>query len=182
MRIFKFGPAGRIKVKGEHSAPVSWKNEKSFIEKLLANELLPSINIHDENNIKEIKFFLNKKFYVIGINIFLFSFSFSLCKDIYTISKSLYNIYQIDNIDFTKIITPSFIEAHENNLIKAKNDKSLKLKVKQDQKWIDEINNFRKEEFFKSNSDSVKNTILSFANNLFILFMITKYYWKRKSS
>ena len=182
MKIFKFGPAARIRVKGEHSAPLSWRKEKTFIQKLLSNELLPSINIHDENNIKEIKLLINKKFYIIGINIFLFSFCFSLFKDIYTISNSLYNIYQIDKIDFTKIITPSFIEAYENNLAISKNNKILREKVKQDQKWIDEINNFRKEEFFKSNSDSVKNTILSFANNLFILLMITKYYWKRKIS
>ena len=83
MSIFKnyrFGAFGRIGVKDESFAPSSWKT--SLWEKLKNNDVFKPINIHDEENIREVRLFFNKKVFIIGINLFLLTFIYSFCKDV----------------------------------------------------------------------------------------------------
>ena len=84
-------------------------------------------------------------------------------KDTYTISKAKYNIYKIEHIDFKKQIP--------NDLIKTN-----------DQKWISFVENKLKTDFYNNNYDLIKSNLFSLGNNLLIIYMISKYYWKKKKN
>jgi len=109
MKIFRFGPVGRIRIKGENSAPSEWK--RSIWDKIKNNDLFTPINIHDENNIREIKIFFNKKVFVVGINLFLLSFSYSFIKDFYIIIQSRNKILKINEVDFSKDLPPKLLNS-----------------------------------------------------------------------
>jgi len=179
MKIFKFGAAGRIRVKGESLAPTEWK--RSLWDKLKNNDLFTPINIHDESNIREIKFFFNKKVFVIGINLFLFTFIYSFTKDVFQIMQARQNIININKIDFSKKLPNSIINDH-NNLIKSssKNSPDLQAIIQNNNKWIVAMTNLLKENYWEVNFQTIKSTIWPLTNDFLILLMISKYYWKRK--
>lgn len=166
MKIFKFGAVGRIRIKGEHSAPLEWK--RSFWDKLKNNDLFTPINIHDENNIREIKIFFNKKVFVIGINLFLLSFSYSFVKDFYTILHARNNLLKINKIDFSKEL-PTQLTSN-----KFKNNTEI------NKEWINVMSANLKDKFWQTNMQTLNSTIWPLTNDLLILLMISKYYWKRK--
>ena len=166
MKIFRFGAVGRIRIKGENFAPPEWK--RSIWDKLKNNDLFTPINIHDENNIREIKIFFNKKVFVVGINLFLLSFSYAFIKDFYTIIQSRNNILKINQIDFTKELPPKLLNSSTN---KELNDQ-----------WINSMSAYLKEKYWQTNMQTFKSTIWPLTNDLLILLMISKYYWKRKKT
>jgi hypothetical protein len=166
MKIFRFGAVGRIRIKGESSAPAEWK--RSIWDKLKNNDLFTPINIHDENNIREIKVFFNKKVFVIGINLFLLTFSYSFVKDFYVIIQSRNNILNINKIDFTKELPPK--------LLNYKNNKEL------NDQWVSAMSAHLKEKYWQNNMQNFKSAIWPLTNDLLILLMISKYYWKRKKT
>jgi len=166
MKIFKFGAVGRIRIKGESSAPLEWK--RSLWDKLKNNDLFTPINIHDENNIREIKVFFNKKVFVIGINLFLLSFSYSFVKDFYIIIQSRNNLLAINKIDFSKELPPKLLNSSTNKEL--------------NYQWAASMSALLKEKYWQTNMQTFKSTIWPLTNNLLILLMISKYYWKRKKS
>lgn len=180
MKIFKFGPVGRIRIKGAESAPKEWK--RTLWDKIKTNDLFTPINIHDENNIREIKIFFNKKVFVIGINLFLFSFIYSFVKDFYIILQARNNIVKINSIDFTKEIPTNLIAQNEilNSKFKSNPTKNNDTLRQNSNRWVAEVRSLLKQKFWESNYQIMKSTALPLANDLLILLMISKYYWKRK--
>ena len=182
MKIFKFGAVGRIRIKGEESAPKEWK--RSIWDKIKNNDLFSPINIHDENNIREIKIFYNKKVFIIGINLFLVSFAYSFIKDVNSIFQARQNIININKIDFNKEI-PSSVTS---DYIKLKQEfnatKSQKLKsiIIDKENTINAFTTYLKERHWQQNTQLLKSNIIPLCNDLLILLMISKYYWKRKKS
>lgn len=152
---------GHIRYKNESMAPKEWKI--SAWEKLKNNDLFQPININSEEHKKEFKIFIQGKVIIIAINIFLFSFVYSFAKDTYTIAKAKYNIYKIENIDFKKQIPKELVDS-------------------KDQKWISFVETKLKSDFYENNFDLIKSNIFSLGNNLLIIYMISKYYWKKKKA
>jgi hypothetical protein len=182
MKIFKFGAAGRIRIKGEEFAPPEWK--RSIWDKLKNNDLFTPINIHDENNIREVKIFFNKKVFIVGINIFLLSFLYSFCKDTYVILQARNNLVKINTINFENQL-PKQLKLENKILIdKFSNTRNDKFKIQLDTNINNSLifTNYLKEKFWETNLQTLKSTILPLANDLLILLMISKYYWKRKKS
>ena len=182
MKNFRFGPVGRIRIKGESYAPAEWK--RSLWDKLKNNDLFTPINIHDENNIREIKIFFNKKVFVIGINLFLMSFLYSFVKDSIIIFQARNNLVKINSIDFTKKVPEKLLQENAR-LIKSYNAKpnyKLKIEIENNEKWISNVSAYLKDKFWDDNFSVLKSTLWPLTNDLLILLMISKYYWKRKKS
>ena len=159
LKLRGYKAIGHVRYKNESHAPKEWKI--SLWQKIKNNDLIQPININSEEHKKEFRIFVQGKVIIIALNIFLLSFVYSFVKDTYTISKARYNIYKIDTIDFKKQIP---IE-----LIKTK-----------DQKWISFVENKLKQDFYENNYDLIKSNIFSLGNNLLIIYMISKYYWRKK--
>jgi len=163
------------------SAPLEWR--ESFWDKLKKDKLFTPIDLSDKNNFKEIRIKIGKKFIVLAINIFLFSFSFNLIKDTYNICQSEYNIFKSSEIDFSKNLPNNFIKDEQNkisnleNYIKKK-DISNVIKITTElsliAKWKEYFIKDQKQKFIEDNKNIIKGTILSFLNNLFILYLILK--------
>jgi hypothetical protein len=181
MKFFKLGAAGRIRIKGEEFAPKDWK--RSLWDKLIKNDLFTPININNEENIKEVKIFFNKKVFVIGINLFLFSFLYSFAKDSYSILVARHNITSINQINFEKQIPVEFI--NENNKLildyNLNKNKELKKQIEKNNSLIKILSSNYKNKFWNDNVQIIKSTIWPLANDLLILWMIFKYYLKRKN-
>ncbi len=191
MRFFKnykLGIFGRLGVKDESFAPPSWKT--SLWEKFKNNDVFSPINIHDENNIREIKFIFNKKIFIVGVNIFLFSFLYSLAKDIYIVSIARYNLNNINYINFNKDIPKDLIISYnwkkfvlnsiKNNSEKLDKIKELEMQIKISESYLSAFNAASRQAYFDANYQNLKSNVIPLGNDLLILYMITKYYWKRK--
>lgn len=191
MSIFKnyrLGVFGRIGVKDESFAPSSWKT--SLWEKFKNNDVFKPINIHDEDNIREVRLFFNKKVFVIGINLFLLTFIYSLCKDIYFVSTARYNLSTIQNKNFYNTLPSDLLFQYKWKKFQLKSikdipDKQLKAKELQIQiniaeSWIAANLASTKQSYFDNNYQNLKSNIIPLGNDLLVLFMISKYYWKRK--
>ena len=152
---------GHIRYKHESLAPKEWKI--SIWEKLKNNDFFQPININSEEHKKEFRIFIQGKVIIIAINIFLFSFIYSFVKDTYTISKAKYNIANIENINFKKQIPDDLIKTN-------------------DQKWISFVENKLKSDYYNNNFELIKSNIFSLGNDLLIIYMISKYYWKKKKT
>jgi len=96
------------------------------------------------------------------------SFSYAFIKDFYTIIQSRNNILKINQIDFTKELPPK--------LLNTKNNKEL------NDQWINSMSAYLKEKHWQTNIQTFKSTIWPLTNDLLILLMISKYYWKRKKT
>lgn len=191
MSIFKnyrLGAFGRIGVKDESFAPSSWKT--SLWEKFKNNDVFKPINIHDEENIREVRLFFNKKVFIIGINLFLLTFIYSFCKDIYFVSTARYNLSTIQNKNFYNTIPKDLLigykwkkfqlESIKNLPDKKDKIKQLKAQIEISESWIAAILVSSKQSYFDNNYQNLKSNIIPLGNDLLVLFMISKYYWKRK--
>jgi len=163
------------------SAPIEWR--ESFWNKLKKDKLFTPIDLSDKNNFKEIRIKIGKKFIVLAINIFLFSFSFNLIKDTFNICQAEYNILNVDKIDFSKKISKELIEDEQNKI--AALQKYVKKKdLLNIAKTTTELSSYnkikeylvkdKKKNYLEENKNVIKGTILSFTNNLFILYLILK--------
>lgn len=172
---------GNIRTKHEMSAPLEWR--ESFWDKLKKDKLFSPIDLSHKSNFKEIRIKIGKKFIVLVINIFLISFCFNLTKDTYSIIKAEYNIFKSSEIDFSKNLPKDFIKDEQNkissleNYIKKKNTLNV-IKTSTElslfAKWKEYFTKDQKQKFIEDNKNIIKGTILSFLNNLFILYLILK--------
>lgn len=191
MKIFKFyrlGVFGRLGVKDDSFAPPSWK--VSLWEKIKNNDLFQPINIHDENNIKEIRLFFNKKVFVVGINLFLITFIYSFCRDAYTVGSARYNLLYINKKNFNEELPKELLFNYKwkkflLNSIKDLPDKKekvkeLKVQITTIENTIIFVNQDAKQKYFESNFSILKSNLIPLGNDLLIIYMILKYYWKRK--
>ena len=191
MSIFKnyrFGAFGRIGVKDESFAPSSWKT--SLWEKFKNNDVFKPINIHDEENIREVRLFFNKKVFIIGINLFLLTFIYSFCKDIYFVSTSRYNLSTIKNKNFYNSLPSDLLfqykwkkfqlESIKNIPDKKEKAKELQIQINIAESWMAASLASSKQSYFDNNYQNLKSNIIPLGNDLLVLFMISKYYWKRR--
>ncbi len=191
MSIFKnyrFGAFGRIGVKDESFAPSSWKT--SLWEKFKNNDVFKPINIHDEENIREVRLFFNKKVFIIGINLFLLTFIYSFCKDVYFVSTSRYNLSTIQNKNFYNTIPQDLLfqykwkkfqlESIKNIPNKKQKAKELQIQIEIAESWMSATINSSRQSYFDNNYQNLKSNIIPLGNDLLVLFMISKYYWKRR--
>lgn len=191
MSIFKnyrFGAFGRIGVKDESFAPTSWKT--SLWEKFKNNDVFKPINIHDEENIREVRLFFNKKVFIIGINLFLLTFIYSFCKDVYFVSISRYNLSTIQNKNFYNTIPQDLLfqckwkkfqlESIKNIPNKKQKAKELQIQIEIAESWMSATINSSRQSYFDNNYQNLKSNIIPLGNDLLVLFMISKYYWKRR--
>ena len=186
LKLKGYKSIGHIRYKNESMAPKEWK--VSLWDKLKKNELFNPININHKENLKEYRIFFKGKVIIIAVNIFLFSFIYSFAKDTYTIAASKYKISAIEKQDFTKEIPEELLFQYKWNKFKL-TQISEPNKTKQIRKenaiieqWIDFTSNKLKKDYFDNNYNLIKSNILSFANNLLVIYMILKYYWKKKTT
>jgi hypothetical protein len=183
----KFGVFGDVRIKGGSAIPPP---SSSLWEKLKNNDLFKPINIHDEDNKREIKIYFNKKVFIIGINIFLLSFIYSFSKDVYSVSMSRYNLSQVNNKNFINDLPKDLVISHnwkkfllknlELNKEKSDKVKELRAQISNTDIWIAVLLAKYKEDYIASNMNIIKSNTFSLGNNLLILWMISKYYWKSK--
>ncbi len=183
----KFGVFGDVRIKGGSAIPPP---SSSLWEKLKNNDLFKPINIHDEDNKREIKIYFNKKVFIIAINIFLLSFIYSFSKDVYSVSMSRYNLSQVNNKNFINDLPKDLVISHnwkkfllknlELNKEKPDKVKELRAQISNTDIWIAALLAKYKEDYIASNMNILKSNTFSLGNNLLILWMISKYYWKSK--
>lgn len=186
LKLKGYKAIGHVRYKNESMAPNEWK--RSLWDKLKHNDLFSPININSEEHKKEFRVFIQGKVIIVAVNIFLFSFIYSFAKDSYTILKAKYNLYKIESVDFNKEIPKDLATSY--NWKKFKRDQYLKSneidKYTQSNKeiieidrWIEYSREKSKKDYFEYNYDLIKSNLFSFGNNLLIIYMISKYYWKR---
>lgn len=183
----KFGVFGDVRIKGGSAIPPP---SASLWDKIKNNDLFKPINIHDEDNKREIKIYFNKKVFIIGINIFLLSFIYSFAKDVYVVSTSRYNLSQVHKKNFTNNLPKDLIisnnwkkfllESLKNNSDKKDKVSQLKVQIATNETWIAAILAQYKEDYISANMNNLRSNAFSLGNNLLILWMISKYYWRSK--
>lgn len=172
---------GNIRTKHEMSAPIEWK--ESLWEKFKKDKLFSPIDLSDKSNFKEIRIRYGKKFIIVAINIFLVSFSINIGKDTYNLIKSDLFLLNVNNIDFSEDLPESLKKEEQDKINSLKNyvrKKDLLNIAKTTAelsiyaKWKEYYIKDRKQKFIEENVNSIKGNILSFLNNLFILYLILK--------
>lgn len=172
---------GNIRTKHEMSAPLEWK--ESFWEKLKKDKLFSPIDLSHKSNFKEIRIRYGKKFIIVAVNIFLVSFSINIGKDTYNLIKSDLFLLNVNNIDFSEDLPESLKKEEQDKINSLKNyvrKKDLLNVAKTTAelsiyaKWKEYYIKDRKQKFIEENVSSIKGNILSFLNNLFILYLILK--------
>jgi hypothetical protein len=172
---------GNIRTKHEMSAPLEWR--ESFWDKIKKDKLFSPIDLSHKSNFKEIRIKIGKKFIVLVINIFLISFCFNLSKDTYNIAKAEFEIINSSNKDFSKNLPNDFFVEEQNKIqsleyyIKKKDaNNTIKTTIELSliAKWKEYFIKDQKKKFIEENKNTIKSTILSFMNNLFILYLIFK--------
>lgn len=172
---------GSVRTKHETSAPLEWK--ESFFDKLKKDKLFHPIDINNKEHFKEYRIKVGKKFVIVAINIFLISFSYNIAKDTYNILKANYLILNASKKDFSKDI-PIQINLEEQNKINNLNKYIKKKDILNIAKTTNELSvyarckeyivSYQKNKYIEDNKNSIKGNILSFINNLFILYLILK--------
>lgn len=189
LKLRGYKSIGHVRYKNESLAPKEWKI--SFWTKLKNNDLIQPINISSEEHKKEFKIFVQGKVIIIAINIFLFTFVYNFIKDSYTISKAQYNIYQNTKINFKEQIPNDLMESYnlkKNKLKEYKNQNQLdkahttQKEIAAIENWIDFVENKLRQEHFNTNLEHIKSNAFSLANDLLVMYMILKYYWKKKKN
>jgi len=185
LKLKGYKAIGHVRYKNESMAPNEWK--RSFWDKLKHNELFSPIDINSEGHKKEFRVFIQGKVIIIAVNIFLFSFMYSFAKDSYTILKAKYNISRIESIDFNSDIPKDLLISYNWKKFKReqyfKTDKIkynlISKEINEIDRWIEYSKEKSKNDYFENNYDLIKSNLFSFGNNLLIIYMISKYYWKR---
>ena len=172
---------GNIRTKHEMSAPLEWN--ESLWEKLKKDKLFSPIDLSHKSNFKEIRIRYGKKFIIVAINIFLVSFSINIGKDTYNLIKSDLFLLNVNNIDFSEDLPQTLKKEEQDKINSLKNyvrKKDLLNVAKTTAelsiyaKWKEYYIKDRKQKFIEENVNSIKGNILSFLNNLFILYLILK--------
>ncbi len=189
LKLRGYKSIGHVRYKNESLAPKEWKI--SFWTKLKNNDLIQPINISSEEHKKEFRIFVQGKVIIIAINIFLFTFVYNFIKDSYTISKAQYNIYQNSKINFKEQIPNDLMESYnlkKNKLKEYKNQNQLdkayttQKEIAEIENWIDFVENKLRQEHFNTNLEHIKSNAFSLANDLLVMYMILKYYLKKKKN
>ena len=189
LKLRGYKSIGHVRYKNESLAPKEWK--ESLWTKLKNNDLIQPINISSEEHKKEFKIFVQGKVIIIALNIFLFTFVYNFIKDSYTISKAQYNIYQNSKINFKEQIPKDLIDSYnlKKNILKQYKNQNQLDKAHATQKeidaienWIDFVENKLRQEHFNTNFEHIKSNAFSLANDLLVMYMILKYYWKKKKN
>ena len=172
---------GNVRTKHETSAPLDWR--ESWWDKLKKDKLFHPIDINNKEHFKEFRIKIGKKFIIVAINIFLISFSYNIAKDTYNIVKANYLIFNASKKDFSNDI-PTQIKIEEENKINNLNNYIKKKDILNIVKTTNELSiyarckeyivSYQKEKYIEDNKNSIKGNILSFINNLFILYLILK--------
>lgn len=172
---------GNIRTKHESSAPLEWK--ESLWDRLKKDKLFSPIDINHKSNFKEFRIKIGQRFIIFAINVFLFSFVFSVVKDTYNILKADYYILSSDKIDFSKDIPDYLNQKEQWKIFKLQNyisnkDKNNIQKTTAELLVISEWKQFylmdKKIVFINNQIEVIKSNLFSFLNNLFILFLIYK--------
>ncbi len=172
---------GNIRTKHETSAPLEWK--ESFWDKIKKDKLFSPIDINHHSNFKEFRIKIGRRFIIFAINVFLFSFIFSIVKDTYNILRADYNIIKSERLDFSKDIPDYLLQKEQWKIFKLKNyvnnkDKTNISKTTAELITISEWKQFylydKKQVFVQNQVETIKSNLFSFLNNLFILFLIYK--------
>ena len=177
---------GHVRYKDDSLAPKEWKT--NLWQKLKNNDLLNPININHSENFKEFRIFVKGKVIIIAINVFLYSFIYSFAKDSYALFQAKHNLNKIEQIDFKKQIPTDLQISYNWKKFKLSqiNDKEkikqLKNEINISNKYIYFIEEKLKHDYFENNYSIIKSNIISFGNNLIIIYMILKYYWKKKKT
>jgi hypothetical protein len=172
---------GNIRTKHEMSAPLEWR--ETIWDKIKKDKLFNPIDINSKEHFKEIRIKYGKKFIIVAVNIFLISFSFNIAKDTYNLIKADLNLLYVNNINFSENIPSNFILDEQNKI------KSLEIYIKKKDKiniikttaelsiyakWKDYFIKDKKQKFIEDNENKIKENILSFVSNLFVLYLIFK--------
>jgi hypothetical protein len=72
------------------------------------------------------------------------------------------------------------LESIKNNPDKKEKIQELKNQIENSESWISAILSSSKQSYFDNNYQNLKSNIIPLGNDLLVLFMISKYYWKRK--
>lgn len=173
---------GHVRYKDESLAPKEWKT--SIWQKLKNNDLFQPININNTENYKEVKLFVAGKVIIISINIFLYSFIYAFAKDSYTIIGARYNLYKLEQINFQQKL-PEDLEFSYNwkkfkyNQTK---DPTLYKQIQTENLYREYLSNKAKQDYIETNCNKIKSNIISFGNHLLVIYLILKYYWKKKKT
>ena len=173
---------GHVRYKDESLAPKEWKT--SIWQKLKNNDLFQPININNTENYKEVKLFVAGKVIIISINIFLYSFIYAFAKDSYTIIGARYNLYKVEQINFQQKL-PEELEFSYNwkkfkyNQTK---DPTLYKQIQTENLYREYLSNKAKQDYIETNYNNIKSNIISFGNHLLVIYLILKYYWKKKKT
>ena len=105
-------------------------------------------------------------------------------------SISRYNLSQVNNKNFINDLPRDLIISYnwkkfllknlELNKDKPDKIKELKAQISNTDIWITALLAKYKEDYITSNINTLKSNTFSLGNNLLILWMISKYYWKSK--
>ena len=173
---------GHVRYKDESLAPKEWKT--TIWQKLKNNDLFQPININNSENYKEIKLFVAGKVVIISINIFLYSFIYAFAKDSYTIIGARYNLYKVEQINFQNKLPEELEFSYNWKKFKYNNTKDIHLKkeLHTENLYREYIINKAKTDYIEQNYNNIKSNIISFGNHLLVIYLILKYYWKRKKT
>jgi hypothetical protein len=185
--LFYYPTLGSIRIKDESLAPPDWR--KTLWDKFKNDEFFQPINLRAKEHFKEYKIFINGKVVVFAVNIFLFSFSISLLKNTYNIVTADYKLYNIHRVNFEKYLPKNLILeekqkkielAYYEKLKDQKETNKIKNELTLANKWKQEYTKLKKDEYRASNVDAIKSNLWSFLNDIFVLFMMSKYFSKKK--
>jgi hypothetical protein len=187
LKLKGYKAIGHVRYKNESMAPKEWK--RSLWDKLKHNDLFSPININSEEHKKEFRVFIQGKVIIIAVNVFLLSFLYTFAKDSYVILSARYNLSHIENLNIEKEIPKELIRNLEwkkfkRNQYLIENQKEKYKNINQEiillERWkeysIDKI----KSDYYENNLQNIKTNAFSFANNLLIIYMISKYYLKKR--
>lgn len=173
---------GHIRYKDESLAPKEWKI--SIWQKLKNNDLFQPININNTENYKEVKLFIAGKVIIISINIFLYSFLYAFAKDSYTIIGARYNLYRVEQINFQQKLPEELEFSYKWKKFKYSQtkDKTLYKEITTENLYREYLTNKAKQDYIDLNYNNIKSNIISFGNHLLVIYLILKYYWKKKKT
>jgi hypothetical protein len=72
------------------------------------------------------------------------------------------------------------LESIKNNPDKKEKVSQLKIQIANNEVWIAAMLSQYKEDYITANMNSLRSNAFSLGNNLLILWMISKYYWRSK--
>ena len=186
--LFFYPTLGSIRIKDESMAPPDWR--KTLWDKFKNDEFFQPINLRAREHFKEYRIFINGKVIVFAVNFFLISFSISLLKNTYSIVSADYKLYNVHKVNFESYLPKNLIIEEKQKKIELAfyeliKDRKEVNKIKQElslaNKWKNEFIKLKRSEYRSNNIDIIKSNLWSFLNDLFVLFMMRKYFLQKKN-